>query len=163
MKKNRWQSPPKYQCKLNENWKSWFFFTWIDIFLINTGLLEWKSTDWQKTGGRLSYFIYKLSSDFFYMCKYFFKYLELRKSSLTSPIKKSTNLINENVFSTYLWKHIKNKFKHYPSCKNKQDKQCKLKLFLQKRIIKNKQVAVLWLIFLPSKLHKFIYQRCISL
>lgn len=80
---------------------------------------------------------------FLKMCKYFFKYLELKKSSLTSPIKKSTNLINENVFSTYLWKHVKNKFKHYPSCKNKQDKQCKSKLYLQKRIIKNKQVAVL--------------------
>ena len=56
---------------------------------------------------------------------YFFKYLELRKNSLTPPIKKSTNLINENVFSTYLWKHVQNKFKHYPSYKNKQDKQYK--------------------------------------
>lgn len=63
------------------------------------------------------------------------KQLELRKKLLAPPTKKPTNLINEDVFSTYLWKHFKNKFKHYPFWKNKQDLKYKLKLHFQKRII----------------------------
>ena len=112
-----------------------FFLTWIDIFLQNKYRVAWVKKlligKRKEEGCPILYINEEVI--FKKMCKYFFKYLQLRKSSLISPIKRSTNLINENVFSTYLWKHVKYKFKHYPFCKNKQDKQYKLRLLPSKK------------------------------